>query len=141
MRASLRKLLRDATGGVDDAFGLVMEVSLFALIFVFAGVLIGSAAVQALSELAAHDLVAIDTTGNTTLLSQEIHTEVRQMLDTASVEIVSGTSQCSTSVPACVAVDPCSSSQPACAVTVERRVMVPVVNEPIVWSAKAVAAW
>ena len=44
-KAVFASLMRNAKGGIDDALGLVLEVSLFAI--VFAAVLIGSATAQA----------------------------------------------------------------------------------------------
>ena len=133
-------LLRNAKGGIDDALGLVLEVSLFAIIFVFAAVLIGSATAQAMSEVVANHLAAIEISGNTALMAQEAASEPQQFLDANTVAYVGYASLCG-SASACVVAPPCSSASPACVVIVERRVMIPIVDTPVVWSAKAVAIW
>ncbi len=133
-------LMRNAKGGIDDALGLVLEVFLFSLVFVFAAVLIGSAAAQAMSEVVANHLAAIDISGNTALMAQEAQSEPRQFLLANTVSVTSSASQCG-SANACVVAEPCSSSNPACVVIVERRVMIPIVDTPVTWSAKAVSIW
>ena len=135
------KMLRNTLGGIDDALGLIVEVSLFTIIFVFAGVLIGSATAQAMSELVAHHLAALATSGNPSLMATEAQSEAHQLLQAAVVQTTTSPSQCGTTANACVIVEPCSSISPACVVIVQRRVMIPIVNSPIVWSAKAVSPW
>lgn len=135
------KLMRDTRGGVDDAFGLIVEVFFFTLVFVFAAVLIGSATAQAMSEVVAHHLAALETSGNQVLMQSEAKTEAHDYLMANVTQVSSSLSGCSNSANACVVTEPCSSTSPACVVVVERRVMIPIVDSPIIWSAKAVSIW
>lgn len=137
----ISNLMRDTKGGIDDALGLVVEVSIFTLIFVFAGVLVGSATAQAMSEVVANHLAAVEISGNSLLLNQESTSEAHQFLQASVVQTTTSAAQCNTTANACVVVEPCSASSPACVIVVERRVMIPIVDSPVVWSAKAVSIW
>jgi hypothetical protein len=137
----LRSVLKDPRGGVDDALGLIVEVVLFTLVFAFGGVFIGSAGAQALSAIVAHHLVAVETTSSFAFAKEQAQSEGSTYLLAPSTDVTTAVSQCATSQSACVVFEPCSASQPVCTVVVERRVMLPVVNKQIVWTAKAVSAW
>ena len=137
----ISNLMNDAKGSIDDALGLVVEVSIFTVIFVFAGVLVGSATAQAMSEVVANHLAAVEVSGNPQLLKQETTSEAHQFLQAAVVQTTTSVAQCNTTANACVVEEPCSAASPACAIVVERRVMIPIVNSPVVWSAKAVSIW
>ena len=137
----IMRLLRNADGGIDDALGLVVEVAIFTVIFVFAGVLIGSATAQAMSEVVANHLAAVEVSGNTKLLNQESTSEAQQYLQASVVQTTTSVNQCNTTANACVVLEPCSASSPACVIVVERRVMIPIVDSPVIWSAKATSIW
>ncbi|WP_298442842.1 hypothetical protein [Ferrimicrobium sp.] len=137
----LRRRLKDIHGGVDDALGLAMEVFVFTVIFVFGGVFIGSAGAQALSAIVAHHLAAVEASTTATFANAEAKSESSIYLLASSTGIVTSQSQCSPNTNACVVFEPCSAAQPVCTVVVERRVVIPVANMPIVWSAKAVSIW
>lgn len=137
----LRAMLKDTRGGVDDALGLIMEIFLFTVIFVFAGVFLGSAGAQSLSAIVAHHLAAVETTTTPAFTITEAKAEASTYLLAKSTTITTSISQCSPNTNACVVFEPCSAAQPACTVVVERRVLVPVVNTPMVWIAKAVSIW
>ena len=134
------ELMKSAEGGIDDALGLMLEIFLFSVVFVFAAVLIGSAGAQAMSEVVANHLAAIEISGNAGLMAQEIRSEPRRFLLANTVASTSSVSQCG-SANACVVIEPCSSTSPACVVIVERRVMIPIVDTPVTWMAKAVSIW
>ncbi len=118
-----------------------MEVSLFAIVFAFAGVLIGSAVAQALSSIVAHHLAAVETSTTASFTASQAQSEASTYLLAKSTIITNSRSQCSSSTNACVVFEPCSATQPACVVVVERSVLLPVVNTPITWIAKAVSIW
>ena len=137
------EILKDQDGGIDDALGLMLEVFLFALIFVFAAVLIGSATAQAMSEIVAHHIASlVPASGgpNELLIRQESQTEAHQLLASNSTSVVSARYQCG-AASTCVIVNPCSAASPVCVVSVERRVMIPIVDSTITWYAKAVSIW
>ena len=137
----LRSALKDTRGGIDEALGLIMEVVLFTLVFAFGGVFIGSAGAQGLSAIVAHHLAAVETSSSSTFATLEAKSETSTYLLAKSTTITTSMSQCSPSASACVVFEPCSATQPVCTVVVERRVMLPVANTPIVWTAKAVSTW
>ena len=136
------EILKDQDGGIDDALGLMLEVFFFALIFVFAAVLIGSATAQAMSEIVAHHIASLVPVNgpNNQLVLQESQTEAHQLLASNSTSVVSARYQCG-SASTCVIVNPCSAASPVCVVSVERRVMIPIVDSTITWYAKAVSIW
>ena len=88
----------------------------------------------------ANHLAAIEISGNSSLMAQESQSEPHQFLLANSVQSATWPSQCG-SANACVVVEPCFSWSPACVVIVERRVMIPIVDAPVTWSAKAVSIW
>jgi hypothetical protein len=137
----LRSVLKDTRGGLDDALGLIVEVALFTLVFAFGGVFIGSATAQALAAIVAHHLAALETTSSVAFAKQQAEEEGNTYLLAPSTDVTTAIAQCATSQSACVVFEPCSASQPVCTVVVERRVMLPVVNTQIVWTAKAVSPW
>lgn len=136
------EILKDQDGGIDDALGLMLEVFFFALIFVFAAVLVGSATAQAMSEIVAHHIASLVPVNgpNNQLVLQESQTEAHQLLASNSTSVVSARNQCG-SASTCVIVNPCSAASPVCVVSVERRVMIPIVDSTITWYAKAVSIW
>lgn len=139
-RSTLDKMLHDWTGTIDDALGLVMEVSIFALVFTFAGVLIGSAGAQAMSEIAAHHIASLSAVEgpDSAMVLQEAQNDAHAYLQAKTVAIVHSQVSCGTA-SACVVISPCSSASPVCAVIVERRVMIPVVDSTVTWTARAVS--
>jgi len=141
-RSTLDKMLHDWTGTVDDALGLVMEVSIFTLIFAFAGVLIGSAGAQAMSEIAAHHIASLSAVDgpDSAMVLQEAQNDAHAYLQAQTVAIVHSQASCGTA-SACVVISPCSAAFPVCVVIVERRVMIPVANSTVTWTAKAVSIW
>lgn len=137
------EILKDRDGGIDDALGLMLEVLFFALIFVFAAVLIGSATAQAMSEIVAHHIASLvpgSAGANSRLVQQESQTEAQGLLASHSTSVVSARYQCG-AASTCVIVNPCSAASPVCVVSVERKVMIPIVDSPITWYAKAVSIW
>lgn len=142
MFKTLKRLFADDDGGMDEAFGLVVEVTVFTLVFTFAGSLVVSGTAQAMSSIVAHHvagLAAVEGSGSAAV-RQEAQNDARAYLQThsAPVAVVSSVSQCGTAA-ACVAISPCSSTSPVCLVTVQRRVSIPVVNSTVTWTAKAVS--
>ena len=135
-------MLHDWTGTVDDALGLIMEVSIFALVFTFAGALIFSAGAQAMSEIAAHHIAALSAVEgpNSAAVLQEAQNDAHAYLGARNlpVAVVHSQSSCGTA-PACVVISPCSAAFPVCLVIVERRVMIPVVGSTVTWTARAVS--
>ena len=93
-----------------------------------------------MSEVVANHLAAVEISGNAALMAQETQNEPHQFLLANTVQVTTWVSQCG-SANACVVLEPCSSGSPACVVIVERRVMIPIVDTPVTWSAKAVSIW
>ncbi len=142
MLKTLKELLADSGGGIDDAFGLMIEVTVFTIVFAFAGSLVLSGTAQVMSAIVAHHVAGlVAAEGPDSLVArQEAQNDAQAYLDARGkpVAIVSSLSQCGTAA-ACVAISTCSSSSPVCLVTVQRRVTIPVVNSAVTWTAKAVS--
>ena len=138
-------MLHDWTGTIDDALGLIVEVSIFTLVFAFGAVLIGSVGAQAMSDYVAHNIAALmpnNVVAGTAsqFVTEQAQYEAHKYLQASSTDVVSSRSQCGTAA-ACVVLNPCSGASPVCVASVERRVTIPVVDSTITWYAKAVSIW
>jgi hypothetical protein len=137
----LRELIRDTSGGIDDALGLIFQILVLVLVFAFSGVLIGSAVVQSFTDIVAHHVASLEVSTPPSFTVAQATNEASTYLLANNPSEPSSVSQCSTTASTCIVFEPCSATSPACVVVVERKVTLPVIGDKITWIAKATSVW